>query len=75
MSSETPEITTITIKKNGSMIDRSVYFKVFLESKYAEFAEFGRWFKGNLDLYFQKLRYLDPLHQTFYEEARKKFEE
>lgn len=67
--------TLITIKKNGSMIDRSVYFKTFLEAKYAEFAEFGRWFKGNLDLYFQKLRYLDPLHQTFYEEARKKFEE
>jgi len=67
--------TLITIKRNSSMIDRSVYFKNFLEAKYAEFAEFGRWFKDNLDLYFQKLRYLDPLHQTFYEEARKKFED
>lgn len=65
--------TLIQIKRNSSTIDRSVYFKNFLEAKYAEFAEFGRWFKGNLDLYFQKLRYLDPLHQTFYEEARKKF--
>lgn len=66
--------TLITIKRNSSMIDRSVYFKNFLEAKYPEFAEFGgRWFKSNLDLYFQKLRYLDPLHHTFYDEARKKF--
>jgi hypothetical protein len=57
------------------MIDRSVYFKNFLEAKYPEFSEFGRWFKGNLNLYFEKLRYLDPLHHTFYEEARKKFED
>ena len=67
--------TLITIKRGSSELDRSVFWKTMLEAKYAEFAEFGRWFKGSLDLYYQKLSYLDPIHSTFYEQAKKKFED
>jgi hypothetical protein len=63
----------ITMKRNTSTLDRSVYFKAMLEAKYAEFAEFGRWFKDNLDLYYKKLSYLDPTHQTYYEGIKEKY--
>lgn len=63
----------ITLKRTSSILDRSVYFKATLEAKYAEFAEFGRWFKNNLDLYYRKLSYLDPTHQTYYEQIKEKY--
>jgi hypothetical protein len=65
--------TLVTLKHNTSMLDRSVFFKSLLESKYAEFAELGRWFKDDLDRYYRKLEFLDPIHQTFYEQAKLKF--
>lgn len=65
----------ITMKKNSSTLDRSVYFKAMLEAKYAEYAEFGRWFKDNIDLYYRKLEYLDPTHQTFYETVKLKYKD
>ena len=64
--------TLISMKRESSNIDRSVYYKTFFESKYTEFADFGKWFKENKDLYFQKLEYLDPAHQNYYEEAKGK---
>lgn len=67
--------TLVYMKRNGSMIDRSVYYKTFFESKYTEFADFGKWFKENKSLYYQKLQYLDPAHQNFYEEAKAKLDD
>jgi len=64
--------TLVTMKRESSQIDRSVYYKTFFESKYTEFADFAKWFKDNKDLYFQKLEYLDPAHQNFYEQAKEK---
>lgn len=64
--------TLISLKRSGSVLDRSVYYKTFFESKYTEFADFAKWFKDNKDLYFQKLEYLDPAHQNFYEDAKAK---
>ncbi len=64
--------TLITMKRGSSIIDRSVYYKTFFESKYTEFADFAKWYKDNKDLYFQKLEYLDPAHQNYYEEAKGK---
>ena len=67
--------TLISMKRSGSMIDRSVYYKTFFEAKYTEFADFGKWFKDNKALYFQKLEYLDPAHQNYYEDAKKKLDD
>jgi hypothetical protein len=64
--------TLILIKRQSSELDRSVYYKTILDSKYAEFADLGRWFKDNADLYFRKLKYLDASHSTFYDDARAK---
>jgi hypothetical protein len=64
--------TLISMKRESSLIDRSVYYKTFFESKYTEFADFAKWFKDNKDLYFQKLEYLDPAHQNYYEDAKQK---
>ena len=64
--------TLVSLKRSSSMIDRSVYYKTFFEAKYTEFADFAKWFKDNKDLYFQKLEYLDPSHQTYYEDAKAK---
>jgi len=64
--------TLVALKRTSSIIDRSVYYKTFFESKYTEFADFGKWFKDNKDLYYQKLEYLDPGHQKYYEDAKEK---
>ncbi|MDP4221619.1 MAG: DUF4835 family protein, partial [Bacteroidota bacterium] len=64
--------TLVSMKRSGSTIDRSVYYKTFFEAKYTEFADFGKWFKENKDLYYQKLEYLDPAHQNYYEDAKAK---
>ncbi|MEI8135407.1 MAG: DUF4835 family protein [bacterium] len=64
--------TLVTMKRTSSILDRSVYFKTFLESKYTELADFGKWFKDNKELYFQKLLYLDPAHQNYFDEAKAK---
>ena len=34
--------TLVTLKRSSSIIDRSVYYKTFFESKYTEFADFGK---------------------------------
>ena len=67
--------TLISMKRSSSVIDRSVYYKTFFESKYTEFADFGKLFKESKDLYFQKLEYLDPAHQNYYEQAKGKLED
>jgi hypothetical protein len=64
--------TLVSIKRSSSTLDRSVFFKTFFEAKYTEFADFAKWFKDNKDLYFQKLEYLDPAHQNYYEQAKEK---
>ncbi|MBS1903210.1 MAG: DUF4835 family protein [Bacteroidetes bacterium] len=64
--------TLIEIKRSSSDLDRSVFFKTMFNSKYTELADFGRWFKDNADVYFRKLKYLDPGHANFYEDAYSK---
>ncbi|HYM21379.1 MAG TPA: DUF4835 family protein [Candidatus Kapabacteria bacterium] len=64
--------TLITLKRQSSDIDRSVYYKIVFNAKYTEFADFARWFKENADLYFRKLKYIDPSHISFYEDALSK---
>ena len=64
--------TLITLKRESSTIDRSVYYKTIFNAKYTEFADFARWFKDNAELYFRKLKYLDQGHISFYDDALSK---
>ena len=66
--------TVIKLKRATSDIDRSVFFKTFCEAKYTEFSEFVRWFKDNADLYFRKIKFIDPQHITFYDAALEKMQ-
>lgn len=62
----------ITLKRESSDLDRSVFYKTLFNAKYTELADFGRWFKDNGDLYFRKLKFLDSGHASFYDDAYSK---
>ncbi len=61
--------TLVSMKRQSSDLSRSVFFRAIFDCKYPEFADFARLFKDNAELYFRKLKYLDPSHSTFYDEA------
>jgi hypothetical protein len=62
----------VTLKRENSSVGRSVFFRSFFEAKYPELTDLARLFPDNLAVYFQKLGYLDPVHQNYYEEARQR---
>lgn len=62
----------VTLKRENSAVGRSVYFRSFFEAKYPELTDLARLFPQNVGVYFQKLGYLDPVHQNYFEEARQR---
>ena len=62
----------VTLKRESSAASRSVYLRAFFESKYPELADLARLFPDNVTVYFDKLGYLDPVHQNYYEDAKSK---
>jgi hypothetical protein len=62
----------VSLKRQSSAAGRSVYLRAFFEAKYPELTDLARLFPDNLTMYFQKLGYLDPVHQNYYEEQRAK---
>lgn len=62
----------VALRRISSDAGRSVYLRAFFEAKYPELADLARLFPDNLTVYFQKLGYLDPVHQSYYEDARQK---
>jgi hypothetical protein len=63
----------VTLKRENSSVGRSVFFRAFFEAKYPELSDLARLFPDNIAVYFQKLGYLDPTHQNYYEQARQRF--
>ncbi len=59
----------VSLKRVSSAVGRSVFLRAFFEAKYPELAEHARMFPDNMPMYFQKLGYLDPVHQNYYQEA------
>ncbi len=62
----------VMLKKQSSLMQRSPFIRAFFEAKYPELSELGRMFPDNLAAYFTKLVYLDPLHETYYDQIREK---
>jgi hypothetical protein len=62
----------VSLKKLNSAISRSPFVRCVFEAKYPELADLGRFFPDNLGAYFAKLEYLDPLHDTYYENVKTK---
>ena len=62
----------ITLKRSSSFFARSPFIRTFFEAKYPELSDLARFYPDNLNAYFQKLVYLDPLHQNYYEEAKQR---
>lgn len=67
--------TLISLKKTSSAYQRSSFMRTFFEARYPELADLGRLYPQNLDVYYQKLVFLDPLHQTYYQDSKAKFEQ
>jgi len=61
--------TTLARQRLNSAAGRSVFLRAFFEAKYPELVDLARLFPDNLSIYFQKLGYLDPVHQNYYEQA------
>jgi hypothetical protein len=61
-----------TLRRLSSDAGRSVYLRAFFEAKYPEFADLARLFPDATAAYFQKLGFLDPVHQNYYDDARQK---
>jgi hypothetical protein len=59
----------VTLKRQSTAAGRSVFLRAFFESKYPEMTDLARLFPDNLAIYFQKLGFLDPVHQTYYQDA------
>ncbi len=59
----------VTLKRESSAAERSVFLRAFFEAKYPELTDLARLFPDNLAIYFQKLGFLDPVHQTYYQDA------
>jgi len=62
----------VTVKRSSSLMQRSPFVRSFFDAKYPEMAELGRLFPDNLNAYFAKLGYLDPLHQTYFDQIKQK---
>lgn len=62
----------IALKRVSSFFSRSPFIRTFFEAKYPELSDLARFYPDNLNAYFQKLDYLDPLHQNYYEEAKRR---
>jgi hypothetical protein len=62
----------VSLRRISSDAGRSVFLRAFFEAKNQELADLARLFPDNLSVYFQKLGYLDPVHQGYYEDARQK---
>jgi hypothetical protein len=65
----------VSLKRESSAADRSVYLRAFFESKYPELVNLARLFPDNVTVYFDKLGYLDPVHQNYYQEAKDKLQQ
>ena len=65
----------VSLKRESSAASRSVYLRAFFESKYPELVDLARLFPDNITVYFDKLGYLDPVHQNYYEEAKAKLQQ
>ncbi len=64
----------VTLKHESSAASRSVFLRAFFEAKYPELTDLARLFPDNLTIYFQKLGYLDPTHQNYYQDALTKMQ-
>ncbi len=64
----------VTLKRQSSAASRSVFLRAWFESKYPELTGLARLFPSNLAIYFQKLGYLDPTHENYYEDALAKMQ-
>lgn len=62
----------VSLRRVSSDAGRSVFLRAFFEAKYPELADLARLFPDAVAGYFQKLGYLDPVHQNYYDEARQK---
>lgn len=62
----------VSLRRISSDAGRSVFLRAFFEAKNQELADLARLFPDNLTAYFQKLGFLDPVHQNYYEEAQAK---
>lgn len=62
----------VVLKRSSSFFARSPFIRTFFEAKYPELTDLARFYPDNLNAYFQKLVYLDPLHQNYYEEAKQR---
>jgi hypothetical protein len=62
----------VVMKRSNSFFSRSPFIRTFFEAKYPELTDLARFFPDNINAYFQKLIYLDPLHQNYYEEAKRR---
>ncbi len=59
----------VTLKRESLDADRNVFLRAFFEAKYPELTGLARLFPNNLTVYFQKLSFLDPSHDIYYQKA------
>jgi hypothetical protein len=64
----------VTLKHESTAAGRSVFLRAFFEAKHPEFADLARLFPDNVTIYFQKLGFLDPTHQQYYQDALTKIQ-
>ncbi len=62
----------VTLKRETSAAGRSVFLRAWFEAKYPELTDLARLFPNNLAIYFQKLEFLDPVHNNYYQDALSK---
>ena len=65
----------VTLKHESGAAGRSVFLREFFEAKYPELTGLDRLFPDNAAMYFQKLGYLDPTHDQYYQDALSKFQQ
>ncbi|HEY3875524.1 MAG TPA: DUF4835 family protein [Candidatus Kapabacteria bacterium] len=65
----------VTLKHEFGAASRSVFLREFFEAKYPELAGLVRLFPDNASVYFQKLGYLDAIHDQYYQDALTKFQQ
>ncbi len=65
----------VTLKHEFSAAGRSVFLRAFFEAKYPELTDLARLFPDNVAIYFQKLGFLDAVHQQYYQEALTKVQQ
>ena len=65
----------VTLKHESSAASRNIFLRQFFEAKYPELTDLVRLFPDNAAVYFQKLGYLDPVHEQYYQDALTKFQQ